>query len=148
MTTEMKLILAGLIIAGYVVMFGVLNIEHSKLLAVTAELQAAQADNKQDQDVITNAQSELKVWQARAAANLKAEQDAVADSQKQLEAIQQREAQLTKMEQSDHAKPGCESLLGADLAAVCPGYAAAVRLRNAASGVSGPPGADSRPSPH
>ena len=140
---ESKLI--GIVVLAIVLLglIGVVQVERAKNAQLTAQIQTAEETNKSDQTVIDGMKSALGEWQDAVAKASIAEATAKGVLEAQTAEHVQAAQKLTETEKKDDAIPGCADVLRVNLAAFCPGYVSAIRVRGAGSDLQGPP----RPSP-
>lgn len=119
----------------------------AKLSTSAADLKATIAANAMDQGVISSLQKALDTWKDSAT---KAAHDQ-ADMVKTLQAVGDKLAvanlKLADREKADNVLPDCRKIESTDIAAVCPGHAAAERLHSADS-LQGPHRQGSGPDIH
>ena len=138
--------LAGVALIATIV--AVIYVQHSSIVrlraedaVLSAEFKNVVAVNRGDQGAITALEAGVGKYKAAAAAARAAQVKGAA-----LIAAREREAaalalRVKALEGSDNALPSCDSLLAVDLAQVCPGHAAALRLFGGADGhLPGPDG--------
>lgn len=133
-------ILAVLALAGGLTIY----IQHLKLGEEGAKLDEAQAATQEViqangtcQATVTSLQASLKLWKDSATNAARAGSDAAAQADKDKQAIQALSTQLATKEASDNGNLTCSKFVSTDLATMCPGHAAAVRMR-ASNSLSGP----------
>lgn len=124
----------------------------AKLATSESNLKQTIAANSTDQGVIRSLQNALDTWKDSATKAAAAGQKMAADLEEKKAALDAANAKLETQETADNVLPNCEALEKLDIAAVCPGHAAAERLHSAdASRVQGPnsqgAGPDIRPPP-
>jgi hypothetical protein len=110
-----------------------------KVNALNTQLVGAKGALATNALAVTSLGTALDEWKTRASAA----EAAQADSLKQLDAqatqMAQQKLKLATTEKTDNALPNCTKLLAMDIGALCPGHAAAMRVRAAnPTGVPGP----------
>jgi hypothetical protein len=88
---------------------------------------------------VTSLQGALNEWKSRANAAEAAQADALKQIDAQATLMAQQKQKLAITEKADNALPNCTKLLAMDLGTLCPGHAAAMRVRAAnPTGLQGP----------
>lgn len=80
-------------------------------------------------ETIAEQKSALTQWEAASKAQAEQVAKARSDAARLAAAALVMQARIRNLEAQDHDKPECQTLLATDIAAICPGHAAALRLR-------------------
>lgn len=116
-----------------------LQTEGDELKQARADVQAAVAANKTDQGVISSLQAALDSWKDSATKAAHDQEQMVKTLQSTADQLSAANAKLATMETADNVLPNCQALEKLDIAAVCPGHAAAERMHASdANRVQGP----------
>jgi hypothetical protein len=149
---EAKLIAGLVAVIAVLILIGLIAHQKSEITALNTQIVVFKADiqkdidvNAADQAVITSQSKALALWQDAVSKAASAEVGARADLAAANAAHAVTKTHLKTMEKSDVAIPACEDVLRVDLAQFCNGTVAALRVRNAASSLQGPSGANPGP---
>lgn len=109
---------------------------HARVAALTAEVTSAKhviADlteiNASQEATISSLEAGLAQWKQSAEEAKAKWDDAAAKAAEYRRKLAGAEATIAQLRSSDDNLPACQSLLATDLAATCPGHAAAIRER-------------------
>ena len=143
--TEAKLIAALVLVIILGGLIALIEHQKSEIVVLNAALKKDLDINAAAQSVITSQGKALSLWQDAVMKSAAAEDQARVDLAAANAAHAVTKTHLKTMEKSDVAIPACADVLRVDLSQFCNGTVAAIRVRNAASNLQGPAGANPGP---